>query len=59
VFVETCGTAPLVKWQRTISRVGKAGRERETRRERKNAEKRKRMPGRKRVRAGITVVCGG
>jgi len=54
VSVETCGASP-VKWQRTISRVGRAGRETETMSERRKAPRRK-MVTRKKARVGITVV---
>lgn len=57
VSVETCGEASPVKWHRTISRVGAAGRETETMRERRKAQRR-RMVLRKKARVGITVVGG-
>ena len=44
-----------MKWQRTISRVGKAGRETETMSERRKAQRR-RMVTRKKARVAITVV---
>lgn len=56
VSVVTCGEEPLVKWQRAISRVGKAGRETETRSERKKAQNRQTMPGRKKAWVAMTVV---
>ena len=44
-----------MKWKRTISRVGKAGRETETMSERRKAQRR-RMVTRKKARVGIAVV---
>jgi len=59
VSVETCGEAPLVKWTRAISAVGKEGRETETMSERMKAQKRKAVPGRNMARETMTVVgCG-
>ena len=46
-----------MKWQRTISRIGKAGRETETMRERRKAQRRRTVP-RKKARVDITVVGG-
>jgi hypothetical protein len=51
--VETWGTVLPVKWQRTMSRVGRLGREMATRRERMKAQKRRKMPGRKKARAAM------
>ena len=44
-----------MKWERAMSRVGRLGREMETRKERKKAEKRKKIPGR-RGRTMIAIV---
>jgi len=57
VFVETCGAVPPVKWQRAISRVGKAGREIATRSERMKANERKSVPGRT-ARVDMVTVGG-
>lgn len=45
-----------MKWQRTMSSVGKLGRETATRRERIKAQKRRTVPGMKKARAAMTVV---
>jgi hypothetical protein len=54
--VETRGTVSPVKWQRTMSRVGRLGMETATRRERMKAQKRRMKPGRKKARAAMTMV---
>jgi hypothetical protein len=54
--VETRGTVSPVKWQRTMSRVGRLGTETATRRERMKAQKRRMKPGRKKARAAMTMV---
>jgi hypothetical protein len=45
--VERRGKASPVKWQRTISRMGEAGRETETMRERRKAQRRRTVPRKK------------
>jgi hypothetical protein len=56
VSVETRGTVSPVKWQRTMSSVGRLGREMATRRERMKAQKRRMTLGRKKARAAMTMV---